>query len=60
MKPCTAWAVVSPKGHMRWGTINKLRADALYCWTLTFGRHWPYWYRRGWRCVKVEIKEVEK
>lgn len=57
-KPQTLWAVKGPKGYIDLLTIRFTRRDAIESF---LGPHikWPYWYRRGYRAVKVKVEEVK-
>lgn len=46
-------------------TISRTRRECIqeFLRVYTMGdlsRIWPYWYRRGYRCVKVVVSEVKK
>ena len=66
MKPCTAWAVVSPHDtrlHYWYTALTRSEAIANWVGNWTHRRgpkmFWRYWYNRGWRVVRVQITVIE-
>lgn len=55
----TAWAIKAPDGKIFRSTIapTRVRAIKQFC---EYGDRWPRWYKKGWRCVKVQITEMEE
>lgn len=59
MKPLKAWCLKDRHGNL-WpvSTLEYSRRDSIRD---RFKQgEWRKFYRKGWRCVRVEIKEVEK
>ena len=55
MKPSFAWTIKRPDGHLSEFTHAKKRF--IICGF--FGRdHWPKFYRKGYRIVRVQITET--
>jgi hypothetical protein len=54
----TAWAIKAPDGRLRhlWIASTRNGAILLFC---DYAGRWKRWYRKGYRCVKVEFREVE-
>ena len=60
VRPLTAWAVVGPDGHIRKNTLGYLRRAAISAFCYMDIVEWPWYYKQGYRCVKVRIEEVTK
>ena len=63
-KPIQMWAIRDPSGFIYAGSLHdtarKARAWATKSYALAGpARYWRYWYNRGYRAVKVEVKEIE-
>ena len=60
------WAIKEPPSwqtHGLWdgdaGVVFRTRSAAIASFE-SADVPWRHWYRQGWRCVKVEVKEQEK
>ena len=59
----TAWAIKAPewsalKGGIIPNSADSYRGDCIS--RFTDNQDWKYWYRRGYRCVKVHIAEAQE
>jgi len=59
-KPIYAWAIVTPRGRLDTDSIRPTRKSAIgaMCWGLP--KVWVSYRAEGYRCVKVEVKEVPR
>lgn len=56
MKTATAWCLKDPAGNL-WPitSMGRTRRNSIGCYFSP--QEWRKRYKRGWRCVRVEIKE---
>ena len=65
-KDIEMWAVKAPWGKL-WiygvGAVYRTRRNAIGAFVNGDEpppyNTWKHWYRRGWRCVKVRVQEIE-
>lgn len=71
MKKIIAWCVVHPKSHgsvFYYTDFYRTKREAIYqacAWASMnsmgeLAQHWKEKYSKGYRCIQVEIKEIEK
>ena len=54
------WAIKRPWNDELCGwTVERLRKDAIGEFLLTYSDTWKYWYRQGFRAVRVRIEEIK-
>lgn len=51
-----AWALWSPHYGVINSTVRRTRTKALAVYFES--KHWPKWYRDGWRIVRVEVTAI--
>ena len=65
MSKQTVWMVKAPDKCLMWWTASQeryramesFRQDRMEIKAETATMSWKHWYRRGYRCVRVELKE---
>ena len=63
--PTLAWAIKAPDGTYETfegiviSSNTKINAIRFFVWASSYSMAWKKLYRRGYRCVRVEIREVE-
>ncbi len=57
-KPIRMWAVTHPARGWYW-SIAPTRTASQADFIRDGVHRWPIWYRRGFRCVRVEVRRVE-
>jgi len=67
-KPQYRWMIKSVSGYLIHSYAEFARKDCISNFVVfysvkglhrDFHRDWKQWYRQGYRCVKVELKEVK-
>ena len=63
-KPVYAWAIVTPRGRLDTDSIRLRRREAIHEYCAYYCGRGSWWWvtlrADGYRCVKVEIREVGK
>lgn len=61
MRRCCGWVIVMPGGGVCRHTLRRTHRDAIQAWTdVVAAGAWLAWRDAGYRCVKVELRLVEK
>lgn len=62
-KPIKMWAIKTPRGVLHSGMpIQRTRRKAISALEMQFrgsAWKWTHLYRYGYRCVRVEVREIE-
>lgn len=58
-KPIKMWAIRQPYFGLFAFSLQHTRPESIKVATEKWGRPWSYYYRHGYRCVRVEVREIE-
>ncbi len=58
MKPVKGWVVVDPSGMVILHTFRINEDDSIKNYLSDGSTKWEYFYNRGYRCIRVELKEI--
>lgn len=58
------WVIVNAHGDFLYTTVSITRDDCIRKFLERYERadlaKWETWKKKGWRCTKVEMKEIKK
>ena len=57
MKDQIRWAIKTPEDELLIGAVWLKKSICIECFA---GEHWSGYYKLGYRCVKIEIRELKK
>lgn len=60
----TQWVIVAKNGYINLFSMKYKRADSIKRFMAVFDPHlpagkWQHWYKKGYRCIKVEVLITE-
>jgi hypothetical protein len=61
MKPQVMWAIMAPicsgMGSWVWD-VRRTRIESIKAFVGSGGKSWRYWYRQGYRAIKVLVEVI--
>ncbi len=60
MTATTAWAIKAPDGVIEMVYMDYTRNEAINAVSSLIRKPWKSLYRKGYRCVRVEVRESEE